>query len=195
MAGVYDRDSTKLKGPDEVEIGNVDDSLKGILRPDLSKDVMYKITPLHNAGVKNMNVNGSVTPVNFDFSPDTGETWYLDCLKIFFADSGTTSVTNFGAIAALTNGLQLVVRSNGTEYTVIDSVKNNREITCYFGESPLITPTSGFIETADVYNGAIFFTPPITLKNSTGDYVRMRVRDNLSSIDYLESCIKLWRLL
>ena len=50
--------------------------------------VEYKIVALEDAGSELMNVNGSVTPVEFDFVPATNETWYLERITFIINDNG-----------------------------------------------------------------------------------------------------------
>lgn len=173
-----------------VDAGTVSTSLS----PIPSQRVMYSKTFCTNAGSSAANVNGSVTPVNFDFTPAAGETWYLEVATIFFADSGTTSIGNFGALAAITNGIDFRIRSNGTEY-LVNNFKTNWEVTQVFPDFTYQVPTSGFLESSDTFVSGCVFRVPITLQNSTSDYVRFRIRDNLTAIDHLRFMVHAWRVI
>lgn len=184
-----------VEGSDGTRIGNVGDRLKVDSAPTFipQTNVIYAIDHLQNSGSQLMPVNGSVTPVNFDFSPGSGETWYLESLILFLLDSGTTSQNNFGAISGnLAKGLQILIRSGGVEYTVAN-IKDNTDIIKVFPHGPIIPPTSGFIEMSDAYKGCLEFKNPIRIANATSDYVRVKVRDNLTAIDQLEVMYKAWR--
>lgn len=195
------RDESKVEvvgATDGTSIGNVGDRLK--VDAQISSQIptnvraIYFIDYLRNAGSALMSVNGSVTPVNFDFTPASSETWYLEQMSIFIQDTGTMNATNFGSISALTNGIEILARSNGTEYTV-SNIKNNESIAHIFNEGKLPGPSSGFIETSDAYLGTVFFRNPILLQNSTSDYARVKVRDNLGGIDRLTMVVKLWKVI
>jgi hypothetical protein len=192
-----DGDSTQLKGATDLTlIGNTGDRLRvdGLISPVPSTTIIYFDTRLYNGSSELMNVNGSVTPVNFDFTPASGETWYLDSITLFLQDNGVTSPTSFGAITELTNGLEFRVKSNGTEY-LISSCKNNMHLSLHFKEDQFVPGTTGLFETADIFTGRANFKNPIILKNSTSDFVRMRVRDNLSGLDQLRTVVRLWRVI
>lgn len=195
--GVYDGDSAYIKGgTDDTNIGNVSDRLKvesaKVAVPQTK--IMYKMVHLtQGASTTNMNVNGSSVNVNYDFTPGSGETWYLDCMRIYLFDTGSTTHTAFGAIGGgLANGLDILIRSNGTEYELM-KLKDNADIIKSFSNYPVIPPTSGFMEASDCYLGSMCFPYPITLQNSTSDYVRAKVRDNLTALDFLEILAMVWR--
>ena len=77
-----------------------------------------RIVPVHEhlekAGSDDMAVDGSTTPQDFVATPATGETWYITQVAIYLEDPGLMSSTNFGAISALTNGLELIMDVNLT---------------------------------------------------------------------------------
>lgn len=182
-------------GTDGTVIGNVSDALKVVGASSAPpSNTLYLQGQLANGGSGLLNVNGSVTPVNFDWSPPASETWYLEALMFFIYDTGSTSVSNFGAIAGLTNGCELRVKTLGTEYT-LRNFKNNRSIMMTFAYDATITPTAGFMESSDCYRGIWRFDQPMKLQNSTSDYIRFRVQDNLTAVDFMECWAFVWRAL
>jgi hypothetical protein len=160
--------------------------------PIPASNVIYQANALLNGSSAEMNINGSSTPVNFDWNPGSGETWYLESISLFIADVGLSSSTNFGGLATLTNGLELRVRSGGTEYLVLSS-KSNMDLICQYSADSMIPPAAGYIENSDAYLGTFRFSIPIRVANSTSDYVRGRVRDNLSGLNNLRMYAKIWR--
>jgi len=167
------------------------------LNPVLSSNVMYKDILLANAGSVEMNVNGSGTNVNFDFTPATGSTFYLETLGIIIIDNGLMTNTNFGAITgSLNQGIQLLIRSQGTEYeeTII---KDNTDLLLTFtgGVGGGMPGATGFMNTDDFFNGKMTFERPIKLDGNQGDYIRIKVRDNLATLDMFRSIAHIWRII
>lgn len=149
---------------------------------------------LLNGSSSVMSVNGSVSSVNFDFTVPSGQTIYLYGIGVFILDSGTIDPTDFGSITGLTNGVDFKIRTNGTEYTVVN-FKNNIDLALYFTENPLSDPgTSGFFSANDFAMFYRDFSPEMTLSQSTSDYVRMTIRDNLTAVDQFRAKIFYWRV-
>lgn len=140
---------------------------------------------LMNAGSKLMNVNGSVTPVNFDFTPASGA-YYVEQISFFIQDTGTQGMADFGALAALTNGLLIKTKSNGIENDW-QNLKDNIDLAMTFHEHAILLAavSTGFLNSNDFFLGAFQFDNPITLKFSTSDFFRATVRDNLTGINNL----------
>lgn len=187
-------DTAIIGGTNGTIIGNVGDKLKTTseITSIAEKDVMYFFTKLLNGSSSNMSVDGSITPVYFEYAPASGQTSYLETLIFQIQDSGTTTFDKFGAITALTNGITILIKSKGTEYTFAN-FKNNETIMMLFNTHGLITPTSGFIEQSDTYIGAVYFQKPIKLQNSTGDYIKFKINDNLTTIDHIDASVCYWR--
>lgn len=161
------------------------------INPKWAVDVIHRKVRLLNGAAFNMNVNGSVTPAVFSFSPASNETWYLSGLSIFMNDNGTTTPGKFGDLAALTNGLQIQVNSKGVAQDLAN-MQDNIDLSTFFFENRLATGTSGIFESADVFIGSMTFKPEIIL-SGTSDYIRARVRDNLSTVDFLRITAHLWK--
>lgn len=189
-------DDVVLEGAtDGTRIGNTGDRLKveSGLTADPTDIAIYKSTLLLNGSTSNMNVNGSVTPVNFDFSPSSGETWFLNSITILIADPGTPDINEFGAIGStLTNGVDFLIRSNGTEYTIAN-FKNNAEITTFCSHTRNWDGALGWLNEVDALTGSIYFKYPMTVKYSTSDYIRFKIRDNLTNISYFYANALMYR--
>lgn len=174
--------------------GNTLSSLSGALHTQ-ELNHMYYVIGLRNGTSETMTVNGSGTPVNFDYAPTSG-TWYVESLQMFMQASGTPDPGDFGAIAGgITNGVELRIRSAGTEY-LVTTLTNNMQLFGLFSNFPGLVPTTGgWWNSKDTYHGVCTFIKPIVLQFSTTDYIRMIVRDNLTSIDNFRVYVKLRRLI
>lgn len=170
------------------------------ISPAPQLDVIYVPEYLKNGSNISMTVNGSGTPVQYSWAPATNETWYLVGLTLFLIETGTMDATDFGSGSALTNGLLIEIRSKGTTYTFCN-IQNNMDLGVLFGGSGqgssggLFAGTSGFYDTNDIFQGQSLFEVPIKLQNSTGDFIRITVRDNLAGRDQLRASIAKWRLI
>ena len=72
-------------------------------------------------GVKNANVNGSVTPVTFKLQPGEGQAMAIHRLIIHIEDVGQLRVDHYGTLGAkLTNGILLQVRSADDDSVLLD---------------------------------------------------------------------------
>lgn len=168
-------------------------NLRVVQSPSPAGVIVYKAGMLLNGSSGAQNVNGSGTPVDFDFTPGSGETWYLESLGFLIVDGTTPDPNEYGSLgSALTNGLQILMRVNGTEYE-FTNIQINAHLTTLFTQSGSPLTSLGWLNDADSFFGGLNFQQPIRLTNSTGDYVRFRVRDNLTGISHQYATYKAWR--
>lgn len=189
---------------DNTLIGNVSDALKvtggdsGLASdPRPGKDVIYKNIALFDSSNKNMNVNGSSVNVNFDFTPGASEIWYIESISFLIIDSGTMDFDDFGSISGLTNGVQVLIRSKGTEYEYTN-IKNNADISLVFsgrGGVQAGEDATGWLDDDDYFFGRAIFDVPIKIDNSTSDYVRFKIRDDLTLLTAVQASVRIWRVI
>ena len=75
---------------------------------------------------QNMNVNGSVTPVEFSYKPRTGQEKYIGSVHIVIRTSTEPSLEKFGGIAALSYGVHFRVKNaTGRDYTYWLPMRSN----------------------------------------------------------------------
>ena len=198
MAGLAfgENDDIQIKGASDGTLtGNVGDRLKtdSSTSPIPSSNVIHLCAELTNSGSNSMAVNGAVTPVNFEWTPPSGETWYLAAINMLLWDNGTSAPTAFGAIAGgLTNGVQVHINSNGTVYTYTN-LQNNMGIALCFRDNYYVPGTSGLFETSDLVTCQVKFPVPIRLTQSTADYIQFTIRDNLSGVDAFRASALVWK--
>ena len=131
-----------------------------------------------NGGSENMLVDGSVTPVEFSFSPSAGGKLSLQSLLIVFtADDFSFDGGSFGPNAKLTNGI-LVDITIAAVNTPIFNIKQNEDFLRVPGRLPLVNNTGP----KDVLGVSFSFGGVIQLDQAAGDKISVRVRDNLTSI-------------
>ena len=132
-----------------------------------------------SGGVTNMNVDGSVTPVNFDFAPvTTGEIFYMSQLMFILGSGGVVNqlLTKFADLAALANGIDLSFTFGGVTLTRSSYVKTNMDLYRIFN----IKTSVNEVGTTTMMTGDIKQDPPIIFLPN--DRMRITIRDNLTSL-------------
>lgn len=161
--------------------------------PIPNQNVVYKIVNLLNGASKSMDVNGSGTPVNFSYSPGTGEVWYLESISILLTDGGTLDPDEFGSGTSLTNGVDLTVSSGGSSFT-ISNMKDNMDVAQTFpNEGIQLNGAALFGE--DGYQGTLHFDTPIRLDGDSSDYIRMVINDNITAVSFFTARARVWRII
>jgi len=154
------------------------------------------ITPidafLKNGSSKAMNVNGSSTPVNFDFAPGQGEVWYLSKISSMLSDDGLTrhGPGDFGGLSSLTNGVEIRIKTEGAE-SVLATLQDNADFLQVF--SDLNRDYSEVFSSQIALSGTRSFINPIKLDGDQGDFIRFRILDNLTGLTHFRATAKLFK--
>lgn len=158
-------------------------------------ETVYVKTALLNGSSKAANISGSVgTPVSFKYTPATN-VYYLEQLSLVIEDQGDFLPTNLGALAALTNGIQINVKSKGQVFT-LGTIKDNADIYGLFTEAPASQSIAVLLQSnRNSYWAGWRLQNRITLDPALGDYVEISVRDNLTGLNTLNFYASLWRTL
>lgn len=132
-------------------------------------------------GNANANVSGSVgTPIDFKFVVPLKERWFVHALIVSVRDNAAFVANGYGAIAALTNGVQLLKKPSATTDEV--NMTSQRSIICA-GCWGLYTDDF-FIKSAvtnDIMWGwTLHFPDPHEF--TTGGSLIARIRDNLTGL-------------
>jgi hypothetical protein len=73
-----------------------------------------------------MNLNGSVTPQTFSYTPRVEQVIQLKSLHITISSSGEPALSKFGGIAALDNGVHFRIKNNvGRDNTYWTPIRSN----------------------------------------------------------------------
>jgi len=131
-----------------------------------------------NGGSENMLVNGSVTPVNFDFLADPTSTLAINSLLLVFsANDFEFDGASFGSITKLTNGILLQTIISGVTTTVF-TLKQNEDYLRVPGRTPIVNNYGP----KDILAVDLAFGGLIKLAAGSADKIRVVVRDNLTSV-------------
>lgn len=122
-------------------------------------------------------VNGSVTPVEFKLNADVSYDLRITEIRfVFVCDSFLIDGSSFGPINGLTNGIIVDMQSNGLIGTLVN-VKQNEDFLALYSPSGVSVEVS---TVKDYIVAGIYLGGAIVLKKGTTDYIRARVRDNLT---------------
>lgn len=137
---------------------------------------------LFNGVNRSFNVSGTLAvPVDFTYTPPAGQIFMAVDSQMSLIGNGTISqpITDFWTFTALTNGIQTEVQLNGVLYTSPNLIKTNADLITLFG----IDFLGKVIGTRNIADGTNKFYPNLTLVGDRGDFFRLRIRDNLSTIE------------
>jgi hypothetical protein len=153
----------------------------------------------NSSGSTDMRVSASVaSPVDFSVDAEADFDVYIKSINILISDAGAT-LNQFGAISALTNGVQFIWKTQDKgELIIIPDLKSNYDFIQLAGGNPafgdgnsafrgnnVIGTSEAYLQRVDL--GAIFGLQwGLKLRKNTNDKIVFRVRDNTSAIDGFE---------
>lgn len=165
-----------------------DDSTKTFASVRVRDD--HHLEPFHeflveSGGSKDQTINGSVTPVDFEYTFSEGA--ILTTITLIMSEKNIGSLLDYGSIAGgLTNGIRIShVDPDGTE-SVYGSIKRNVD----FGHLGLTGQSVVSLvgnTNEDVFAMDLRFSDGFILE--AGSIVRIRIQDDLTTIDYQEASI------
>lgn len=111
-------------------------------------DYLNTFLSLNGAGaVFNANVNGGVTPQEFDGRVPQGNCWRVHRLIWFVEDNANLSAEKYGALSQLTNGVDLHVIDHSTDNVLQDltplPIKSNGQWAAYCYDLNIVNVGSG----------------------------------------------------
>lgn len=145
---------------------------------------LYDFMSVDGLGVTtDLGVNGSVTPVNFQYAP-AGEV-YIHRAIIHLQDDGAWRASRYGSLNELTNGLEIkILNADDTvdhDYTAGFPIKNISHWGAMCYDVDLITIGAG----DTVCNVRWTFAlagQPMRINGNVGQYLQVVVQDDLSSV-------------
>lgn len=147
----------------------------------------YKSPYLLNMGSQDMNVNGSVTPIDFIYQVEGTSPTYWHRSFIDLRDGNNAFYPDdFGEIATgLINGVDIIIEKDGVEF-LLENWKTNMDISmsCYDFTPPYIT--GAYIGRWTISSD---LGSPLTL--FSGDKIICRINDNLTGLTKFRFRVKL----
>jgi hypothetical protein len=142
---------------------------------------------LENAGSRDLNINGSGTPVTFTVSPPSGKIWYIYTVSLLIEDS-SINFSKFGGLAALTNGLDLKVKEGGEVERLLENFKRNGDFYLFANRIELQSASTDMLQmsfTVRESTGTVY-----QLTNSLSESLKAIVNDNLTGLDRFNILIR-----
>jgi hypothetical protein len=159
-------------------------------------DVLPFRSYFENVGSNDMTVNGSTNSVDFSINAVDEYDIYIKSISVVIGDGGTPALNKFGALSALTNGVEWVYFNQFQgEYILHEGIKTNLEFirlavdtgAIGTGVDAYLADVSGggteksYLPTIDLAE-SYGMTWGIRLRKSTTDKLIFRVADNLTGL-------------
>jgi hypothetical protein len=155
---------------------------------------------LKNNGSKNLNVNGSVTPVEFNVTSEPGKVLYVSQLRVLlngtYFEMNTNDFRRFGAATAgggsLTNGISLVAKQGGLSTPLFaDPIKQSGDFFNYADD--FVNLVNAVTAQSDFLSFDLHFEQPVVLPEAVSDSVIMTISDDLTAIDLFQVAVRGWQ--
>ena len=143
--------------------------------------------PLTNGGSDELNVDGSVTPVDFTSEPPTNKNMIVYRLLLVMEDN-SMSWPKFAGRTALTNGVVIYVTEDGVERNIVtDPIKTNRDFVWNCYDVEIDAATTAILRLRWTFSRA---GTVLVLKDSFSDNFRIEINDDLSGVSYFKATIQ-----
>lgn len=133
-------------------------------------------------GLRNMNVDGSVTPQEFYVSPDPNTQFVITGLSVRVTDSGNPAFDDYGNVdGPLTNGVSFFVDMGGMEIQLTPNIKRNIDW-LEFGPEISIEQFSNSIRFINYTISINSFSDGIILDSTNSERFGCRINDDLTGL-------------
>lgn len=130
-----------------------------------------------------LRVDGSVTPVDFEIMSSATKERFFTSLRFEALGNGIQFTKFLSQNTALTNGIEVTIRSNNSEVT-FPTILTTEDFASFFSRGPAdfdFYDVSG----TDYFRATLSFAAPFQLYKqgtfATEDFIRIRIRDDLTS--------------
>lgn len=187
---------TRITGKDELFNADVIKGADGIDRISVDATTAprsvggFFINLFQNMGSTDLAVNGSGTPVSFEIPTENFDR-QITSISIFGRDAGIKYGQFLAINQILTNGILIEIKSDDN---VFDNSVAPIVQTDDFRNKFCISPRDFVVDvfaSEDVFTAAFIPPAPIIIRANTmfttPDFLRITIRDNISSVNYLEA--------
>ena len=146
---------------------------------------------LKNGVDKDMNVNGSITAVDFKYICPVGKVVFLYRMNILITDAAM-KIDKFGGLAALSTGV--VVGFYDSEDNILldpldgDTIKTNEDFSFLAGVDATIQVGAGLDSLPIRWTFTRSVGGPFRL--NAGEYIQFKVQDNLSTVSSFHAIVQ-----
>lgn len=147
-----------------------------------------------NNGSRDMDVDGSVTPVDFSIDANADRQISVKSMFVSIVDAGAT-LSEFGNIPALTNGVEFIWESQEFgEIVIADELKSNYDFVAFGGGQPAFGNQANAFKAQNVigveeaylafvdFQVLFGFEFGIPLRKGTKDRLLFRINDDASPV-------------
>jgi len=153
-----------------------------------------------SSGSKDLNIDGSTTPVEFSVTSETGKVLYVQQIRVLlngtYFEMDTNDFRRFGEATAgggsLTNGIELEVRQGGVMTELFaEPIKQTGDFFNYADNfTNLVNAVSA---QSDFLSFDFEFEQPVVLPESVEDRLIMTISDDLTDIDLFQVTVRGWQ--
>lgn len=179
LVDITPRDAMKVQVLPETSVGIPAGVLTSIL---LLREYLT-----NSAGSSNLNIDGSVTSVDFTIESEPGVAKWITGFDVLFEDGqldmSTTEFRRFGdAAATLTNGILIFAEQSGvTTNIAVDPIQVMGDFFNY--ADSYINLINAVAANTDFLRWSFMLDKPIVIPASTTDRFVVRIRDNLTAVN------------
>lgn len=140
-------------------------------------------TGQNGTGEQDLSEDGSITNLYYTIPVPSGRIFVVK--QLFFIMKGKdVNLKEFGAIAQLTNGVQVEFRQNDQLVRATVVAKTNAELFMYSDSGEIII--DAFNDGFDGVKAIFEFPVGFRLRNNTNDAIEILIQDDLSDVELLE---------
>lgn len=139
---------------------------------------------LIDGGARDMNVNGSITPVDFCYTCPANKVAFLYRINILITDA-SMKMDKFGGLMALTNGVEIGIYDSSNvlikDPTDTDNIKTIADFSMLAGIDAQIHVGAGIDAAFIRWTFSKCVGGPFRLNE--GEYINFKIQDNLEALD------------
>lgn len=178
---------TDVTARDALKVQTMPETAVGIPQRVLTALLVEREYLTNSAGSSNLNINGSVTAVDFSVRAESGVTKWITGFDVLFEDGqmdmSTTEFRRFGdAAATLTNGILIFAEQSGvTTNIAVDPIQVMGDFFNY--ADSYVNLVNAVAANTDFLRWTFMLDKPIVIPAGSQDRFVFRIRDDLTAMN------------
>lgn len=151
-------------------------------------DVLIRPGPFRTAfavdsvSSRDMNVDGSITPVVFEIKPSSGKKYVITSLVFTIVDKSIRFL-KFGGLPTLANGFKFEVKEGGLPVGEIPQSPIKDNLTFYEGGLRTFIQSEETDVLTAIFNAKEQASTALILIDADSDFIRVTIQDDLTGLD------------
>lgn len=179
----------RVTGAPSLQVSHVHKPAVEISEKEAADVRLFSEYLVNAAGSRDLNVNGSVTPVEFKLRARPDSLVFAEQLRLEFHSSNMDISSNesrvFGPAGVLPNGIQLFAEQQGTLVSLFfDPVTRISDFWLY--QNSLVNDVNAIASGVDLLMVVITLRSPVALFPGSLDNLTVRIRDDLTGIQLFQ---------